>query len=689
MNLIDSSSVKVLLDEVYEKHYARYSKYFGNVIAGFFSDEPELGNVKGYPFDNMVGQKDIRLPWSDELERKLTETWKEEFLTNLPALWYDSEEKTAKVRTEYMDAMTHLVHTCFSNQIGSWCQVHGVEYIGHIIEDDNAHARMGCSIGHYFREMEGQHMAGIDVVHHQIVPGFTQPVHQWIAGDRDGEFFHFGLAKLGSSAAHIQKNKKDRALCEIFGNYGWAEGNSFMKWLTNHMLVRGINEFTPHAFSMKYPDPDCPPHFYAGGNNPGFECFTWLMQYMNRSAHFLSSGTHLADAAILYHGESEWCGEAMYFQKPGRVLMEKQLDYDVIPADIFAEAIVENGVLKILDKTYASLILPYVQCLDERVVQFIEANQKNKLKVYIIDKLPEKTTKGTELPEAFSKWVEIVTLDNLAKKAAAESEKHRMRKLAVTDNGKGTISENLQDLRMIVNQTEEGLCAMLFNESVSRRADFSLLVQDDKLDGLTFYDPWFNRAQSFDLKPYPAQTEGYAHQILGSLEPGESCFLCLEIIEHIKEEGLKIESDIHFPEKQTTLYIPWKVTIKEGKTLQLKADKELPNMNGRGYFPAYTGSYLYTGSFTWKKNEGEHYSLKFPEAADCLRVKLNGEDLGYLAGFPAKVEITDALLDGENHLEIKVDTTLVWKLKDGASTHLQVSATGITEAPVIETYMRY
>ncbi len=70
-------------------------------------------------------------------------------------------------------------------------------------------------------------------------------------------------------------------------------------------------------------------------------------------------------------------------------------------------------------------------------------------------------------------------------------------------------------------------------------------------------------------------------------------------------------------------------------------------------------------------------------------MKLNGEDLGYLAGFPAKVEITDALLDGENHLEIKVDTTLVWKLKDGASTHLQVSATGITEAPVIETYMRY
>ncbi len=75
------------------------------MIAGFFSDEPELGNVKGYPFDNMLGQKDIRLPWSDE--------WKENqqrpergispiFLHCGTIL----KKKTTKVRTEYMDAMT-------------------------------------------------------------------------------------------------------------------------------------------------------------------------------------------------------------------------------------------------------------------------------------------------------------------------------------------------------------------------------------------------------------------------------------------------------------------------------------------------------------------------------------------------------------------------------------------------------
>lgn len=70
---------------------------------------------------------------------------------------------------------------------------------------------------------------------------------------------------------HIWILKKGRALCEVFGAYGWAEGLKLMKWLLDHMLVNGINYFVPHAFSMKdFPDPDCPPHFYARGMNPQF-----------------------------------------------------------------------------------------------------------------------------------------------------------------------------------------------------------------------------------------------------------------------------------------------------------------------------------------------------------------------------------------------------------------------------------
>ena len=822
MNLIDSDSVRVLIDEVYEKHYARYGEYFGSTIAGFFSDEPELGNVPGYPFDDTLGKKDQRLPWSGELEAELRGKWGEDFLTSLPALWYDSGEKTVRIRSEYMDCMTGLVRKCFSGQVGEWCAEHGVEYIGHIIEDDNAHTRMGCSIGHYFREMEGQHMAGIDVVHHQIVPGFTEPVHQWIAGDRDGEFFHYGLAKLGSSAAHIQGNKKGRALCEIFGNYGWAEGNSFMKWLTNHMLVRGINEFTPHAFSMRYPDPDCPPHFYAGGNNPGFACFTWLMKYMNRSAHLLSGGVHLADAAILYHGESEWSGgETMFFQKPGRKLMEAQLDYDVIPADVFETkgrrdggterfcgskdvstagqegvssadvlmpgggadrvrtqdgsrmeccvqaagcaradfAHVEDGWLCIRQERYSCLILPYAKYLDGRVVRFVEENAPKGLKVFVIDGLPEGDTLGNGLPENWESCVTVVPLGQVAGKVEELETAMGGRELTVVKADETVAGGCFPNLRSLVIRQPDGLAAMYFNESVSEKVCARVAVKNPDYGKVTVYDPWRNGADCYLLRG------GY---IPLSLEPGEAAFYCLEtgdaaccpgtgqMLEHGPGTGEALEYGPETgealddcPEKsgaggemlacketfpvlagQRRLDVDWKVSKWEqphvvqpptverrtaerkntelqvtgqrsaeaqmetgeqsGPVFQegavLRAGEALPNLNGPDYWPDFVGIFRYETEFEQAKEKDRRYYLVLPEASDSVRVLLNGVDLGFLAGFPARVEITDALRDGENALALEVTNTLVWRIKDGASTHLQVPATGITEAPVVEWY---
>lgn len=679
MNLIDPESVRILIDEVYEKHYQRYGEYFGNTIAGFFSDEPELGNKKGYPFDNTLGQKDVRLPWSRQLEKALRKSFGGHFLSSLPALWYDSGDKTARIRSVYMDEMTNLVKTCFSEQLGNWCAEHGVEYIGHVIEDDNAHTRMACSIGHYFRAMTGMHMAGIDVVHHQIVPGFTEPVHQWIAGDRDGEFFHYGLAKLCSSAAHLQENKKGRALCEIFGNYGWAEGISFMKWLTNHMLVRGINEFTPHAFSMKDPDSDCPPHFYAGGNQPGFLCFVHLMKYMNRGAELLSGGICIMDAAILYHAEAEWSGaQTMYFQKPGRKLMERQLDYDVVPADVFTgeAAKIEKGMLVIRTQRYPCLILPYARYLNAGVIEFVDSAVKQGLKVFQVQDLPEGDGWGEPLPDGWESLVEVVSLDAIAEKVIQLEELRGGRRLEV--------EKAYKDLRSLAVSHDDAIAAMYFNESVSGTVQTQIRVRDKAYGRVTVYDPWNNRAECFTIEN---------NEIPLCLEPGEALFLYLEGSQ--ESEGTCRNPEYPpFPKKtqEMVLDVEWKVSraeVREDTFTEcavLPVGKPLPNMNGRGYFPSFTGTYRYESSFVQEKAAGNRYMLYLPEAHDCVRVWMNGTDCGYVAGFPARVEITDALEEGENILALDVFTTLVWERKDGASTHLQIPASGITKPPVIECY---
>lgn len=661
MNLLDSESVRVLLDEVYEPHYARYKSEFGKTFAGFFSDEPEIGNVPGYPFDCLPGQANIRLPWSGELFAMLRRLWGEDFRKNLPALWYEYGEKTERIRSQYMDSVTKLVYTCFSGQVGKWCRERGAEYIGHIIEDDNAHARLGCSIGHYFREMQGQDMAGIDVVHHQIVPGFTEKIHQWIAGDSDGEFFHFGLAKLGSSMAHLDAKMKNRALCEIFGNYGWAEGVSFMKWLANHMLARGINHFTPHAFSMTFPDRDCPPHFYAEGNNPQFPVFACLMRYMNRAAHFLSGEKPLRDAAILYHAESEWTGKPfMLFQKPMRALLEDQMDADIVPADLLEDAFEKDGRLWIGTESYPVLILPGCERIPEAAAKLVMRTKT--LPVFAVGTVPEKDTLGRALPPAFGERLRRVSLGKLAGEVRAAA-----RPVFETDRA-------FPWLRAFAVPEKDSLFAMFFNESTTEKAVLSVRLAGGPYQAVTEADLWANTAKTWKLEDNTLSLD---------LEPGEAAFYVFE-----RRDGVFPEKPGRVPEQ--VLDLEWKVSRKRRQETDFAPvftrmpGTPYPNMNGRDFDTGFVGTFRYEGTFTLKRAKDAEYWLGIPQAGDTARVFLNGQDLGYLAGFPGRTEITGALKDGENSLVIDVTNTLVWEIRDGASTHLQIEATGLLASPVIE-----
>jgi len=669
VNLIDSDSVRVLIDEVYEKHYMRYRDEFGKTLAGFFSDEPELGNTPGYDFHETLGKGDVRLPWSNALERALRELWGEDFEKNLPALWYRMGGKTVPVRSQYMDQVTRLVRECFSEQLGKWCEEHNVEYIGHVIEDDNAHARLGCSIGHYFREQKGQHMSGVDVVHFQILPGFNEKVHRWLAWETDGEFFHYGLAKLGSSCAHIDPKKQGRAVCEIFGNYGWAEGIRLMKWLTDHMLVRGINHFVPHAFSPKFPDRDCPPHFYARGNNPCFRFFAHLMRYMNRVGHLLNGGTHITDAAVLYHAEAEWTGEeAMLFQKPVRKLLEAQLDCDVIPADIFDEnhVRVENGKLYIHKQQYGSLIIPGCRCIPVKAAEFVINAVKQGLPVYITGTMPETDTLDRPLPDDFKKSCTVLELENLSE--------------TIRKNQKTEISlctEN-KELRFLCYKHEDGILYLFFNESVDEKVDTEVIINNGSYSHITRYDAVNNLAYNYRLMQ---------NRFRLVLEPGESAVFIpgSNLPEQAEEQPVctgysVLDCDWTVSTAAITEYPDFK------KVLEIPKGGEMPNLNGPGYFPEFSGFYRYEGSFIVNVEPGARLMLRFPRVNDCAVVYVNGKEAGCFIGSPNRLDITGFVKPGVNDLMVDVNNTLVWQIQDGASTQMLIEPTGITERPVLETY---
>ena len=645
IHLIDAQSVQVLLEAVYEPHYAHYARYFGNTIAGFFSDEPSLGNCRvsgggAAPsmYDQKLGQPGLALPWSDELLARMESELGGDVRGRLAGLWYRQGDGMPEVRTAYMNAVTSLWREHFSNQIGEWCRGHGVEYIGHIIEDMDAHMRLSCSAGHYFRALDGQDMAGIDVVLHQILPGMAHYVHaaSCAGGMTDPTFFDYVLARLAASLSHIQPRMADRAMCEVFGAYGWAEGVPMMKHLMDHMLVRGINRFVPHAFSPKYPDPDCPPHFNAGGVNPEFDAFAKLMRCTNRAAHLIA-GTEIVSAAVLYPAEAEWSGrDCMLLGEPCQALCDAQLNYDILPIDALMEkARVEDGALRVEKMRYPALLIPRAQWLPEAFLGRLRALKDAGLKAAFVDGRPENCDFG-----------EVVALAD-----AAEF----VRRAGGTDV---RLEDPFPLLRVRHARRDDADAFMLVNESMSEAFDGTVL--------LPVSGPGVRAELYADAFYVVDAEEGRLPLRLG---PGESTIL---IFGSGAPEALSARPEIRSCEPMNA---GWTLALipAGGESQPARALEKLYNVCGMDGDPDFSGTMRYETTFAVRSGaKGIDLGL----VGECVRAELNGRDLGWRIDAPY-VYFNDALREGENHLVLEVVNNLVHRNPDPFSHFVQLTPSGL------------
>ena len=657
VDMLRDESVRVLIDTVYESHYSHYARYFGNTFAGFFSDEPCLANTwegehatdRGM-YNRRVGMPGLALPWNGEITEIMEKSLGYDPSSLLPALWFDFGEETGPLRHAYMDAVTKLYRRSFTRQIGDWCGAHGVQYIGHIIEDMNAHARLGCSAGHYFRALDGQHMGGIDIVLHQIIPGMSHHIHTATAfgNNADPEFFDYVLAKLCSSYAHIGKQMENRAMCEVFGAYGWAEGAPMMKWLLDHLLVRGVNHFVPHAFSPEFPDSDCPPHFGAEGNDPQFEGFSKLMTYGNKVAHLLYNARHIADAAVLYHADAEWMnrdGGAMLTQVPAKILYDAHIDYDILPGDCFmpengsrvfsAEA--ENGKLRIGGKSYGCLVVPWSEMLPEKLVKAL--NNLEQSGVPVIYMFRDETAAGL-LPAVDSAISRDITVEG-----------------------------EFPLLRCAHFVSESSDIYMFFNESVSDGVDtFVSLSSAKDLDSCVMLD-------LINDSVYVKQAENGRLKI--SLAPYQSV---IAVFDRDGEETTALPAEKEFvPAGEALLSFsietaPYNDMENFSPFAENVSADSLPNITDINGSPDFSGVIRYACSF--EKPCGV-CGIDLGDAGQTARLYLNGADMGLRICRPYRFNLSSALKEGKNEMVIEVSNTLANALKDWFSCYLAIPASGL------------
>ncbi len=651
INMLDPASCQVQLDAVYEPHYARYKDDFGKTFVGFFSDEPLFGNTVGFNFDEIVGKKEMPLPWSNYVPGMLEERLGKDWMKKLPVLWADSADKdvNAQVRYAYMDTVTKMAEENFSNLLGGWCSDHGVEYIGHTIEDNNQHARLGSSLGHYFRGLAGQHMAGIDNIGNQVLLAGENHTRKGGFTEGDGEFYHFILGKLASSHAHIDPKKLGRAMCEIYGAYGWSCGVRLMKYLTDHFLVRGVNYFVPHAFSPKeFPDFDCPPHFYAHGHNPQYRHFQKLMMYLNRVCHLTNGGTHIAPVAMLYHGEAEWTGGHMFMQKPARQLMENQIDFDILPSDVFVDMEMFNasfdGSLNVNGETYKALVVPYAEFITKKVAKFGAMASKQGFEVIFIDALPagisdNTDTSGNSALIAGLATCSVVKLNELAQYLEAKG---------FNDVKLSTKFDRLRYYRY--RQSND--IYLFSNEESSLVFDGEITVKST--GDAVLYDAYENVLRPLE---YTAVSGGTKLSL--RVEPYQMAIVIMgdAIKDYPLVPALSTDGD------RTAVDGTWKLSYAESREYPNFTNEEtVTKLESIGLkHSEFSGFIRYETIFDLKT--GSTATLELEDAYEGVEVWVNGKNAGIKIAPPYLFDISKLVKDGTNSLKIEVANTLDQKVR--------------------------
>lgn len=657
IDLLNPASCELMIEEVYEPHYRHFGEYFGNTLEAFFTDEPLFANMAQpkYDYCEKLGREIGVLPWREDMISIFSERegWTEaDTRLLLPALWKDLGGKTPVIRRRYMDFVTEEYSKNFVQRLGDWCLEHGVLYTGHIIEDMNAHMRLGCSTGHFFRSQKGQHTAGFDLVLQQVKVGNRTFSHASDNSARysDPAFYLYTLGRMGASIGHLYPEMQGRVMCENAGAGGWSEGLSTRKYMLDAMMIGGGNIVVPAVFDPLRNNNHIPPFAYDHGENPQYPFAKPLMKYINRLCHLTTGGTHRANALIYYPAEGDWSGDIRDPQEMSAPLAQAHIDYDFASWDLLKEKTdLREGKIQIHKEKFDALVVPYCTYLPREILDRFEEIAA-RIPVIFADRYPIISETGESfvshnailLPtEEIPSWfIENQHTDFLLKGC-----------------------EDLMHLHLTHGECESYL---FFNLSANTVIDEEIAFS--YRGEYTVYDAWSNtyqkgRTEDGRVRLYLPQRSTLM-LIFGNLQLPEGSRPIRMAFNTM--DWTEIPSNTVF-----SLSMQY-ANSEEWEEQPSLVAKELKNLAPT--YPRFTGTLKYRAEIS-SSRKAEYIDLG--EVGEVASLTVNGTACGVCLHAPFRFWVGEAWQDGVNVVEIVIASNCAYRRRDRMSCLLPLPPTGL------------
>jgi hypothetical protein len=502
-------------------------------------------------------------------------------------------------------------------------------------------------MGRYTESHENQRIFladGMDVKRNAEVPMSAMWTPGSLGGGKDEDVRSEGDIRESASVANIYGKPFVAAESMTSAGKPFQEYPERLKRTADLELASGLNRFVIHT-SVHQPLDDKMPGFSLGPFGQYFtRQETWAEQarpwvdYLSRSCHLLQQGKNVADV-LYYYGENTnitWiCREELPNIPPG-------LEFDFVNSTALIEAIeAKDGQLVaksgnsykvlMLDESAKWMTLPVL----EKIQELVAAGVK------VIGAKPEMSPSLSDDAEAFQQLADevwqspnIVTLGTLklqpdifVKKAKNEILfRHRQ-----TED---------RDIYWLNNRGAEPTSAEI-SFKVSGKVPKLWHPQTGKISEVTY------KIQN-GRTTVPLQFESWDAFFI--VFEGEAKMDSHVLPEQVTAEVLKLEGS-------------WKVSFQEGrgapKETELTELKSLTENTDKG-IKYFSGTATYHKSFSINNLvDGAQYSIDLGEVKQIAEVIINGKNMGILWKTPFMLDITEALQEGENKLEIKVTNSWV------------------------------
>jgi hypothetical protein len=354
LDTMNPAAVRAFLRVTHDAYARRFAKDFGGIIPGIFTDEPNYGRT--LPGDvRQTVLKALGLPWTDRLPTVFRRRYGYDLQPHLPELVFDIEGvKTSRARYHYHDCLTHLFVDAFARQCGEWCEKHGLQFTGHVLEEESLASQTNV-VGSCMRFYEHMQAPGMDLL-----------------TERRREFI---TAKQVSSAAR-QFGRKWR-LTETYGCTGWDFPFLGHKALGDWQAALGINLRCQHLYwytMLAEAKRDYPAAI--GHQSPWWDAYAKVEDYFARVQAVMTRGAEVRDVLVVHPVESVWmrvragwsnCPEIRALDDELRAvsdrLLEAHLDYDFGDEELLSRygriAVVgRRPALRVGRATYRAVVVP-------------------------------------------------------------------------------------------------------------------------------------------------------------------------------------------------------------------------------------------------------------------------------------------------------------------------------------------